>query len=160
MVDLISVEQALDLILTNFKAKPEEYCSLQDAFGRILSRDITALSDLPPFTNSSMDGFAVITSDLGSASPSNPVQLIVDYDIPAGSFPHEKITPGHAARIMTGAALPPGAEAVIPVENTDSLRNDSACTFPFFVSVNSSVSAGENIRPTGDGCQKRGTNNF
>ena len=84
-----------------------------------------------------------------SASPSNPVQLIVDYDIPAGSFPHEKITPGHAARIMTGAALPPGAEAVIPVENTDSLRNDSACTFPFFVSVNSSVSAGENIRPRG-----------
>ncbi len=135
MTDLISVENALDRILNNFYPKPEELCNLQDAYGRIISRDITALSDLPPFTNSSMDGFAVITADVASATRSHPIELIVDYDIPAGSFPQKSVISGHAARIMTGAAVPSGADTVIPVENTDSLRNDPACTFPFRVKM-------------------------
>ena len=149
MTDLISVENALDRILKNFYPKPEELCNLQDAYGRIISRDITALSDLPPFTNSSMDGFAVITADVASATRSHPIELIVDYDIPAGSFPQKSVISGHAARIMTGAAVPSGADTVIPVENTDSLRNDPACTFPFRVKVFSNTSIGENIRPRG-----------
>lgn len=149
MTDLISVDDALDRILKNFYPKPEEYCNLHNAYGRIISRDIAALSDLPPFTNSSMDGFAVISADVAAATRSDPVELTVDYDIPAGSFPQKLITSGHSARIMTGASLAPGADAVIPVENTDSLRNDPACIFPFSVKVFSNVAKGDNIRPKG-----------
>jgi molybdopterin molybdotransferase len=149
LTDLISVDDALSRILNSFSTKPEEYTHLLESYHRIVSRDITALSDLPPFTNSSMDGFAVIAEDLMNPSPTSPVKLIVDYDIAAGSDPKSQILPGHAARIMTGAPLPPGANAVVPVENTDSLRHDLSVSFPSTVNVFSSVGAGENVRPQG-----------
>lgn len=149
MTDLISVDDAINRILNSISSKGEELSVLMDSYGRYLSRDVRALTDLPPFTNSSMDGFAVIASEIKTASPSLPVELIADFDIPAGSHPTQTIYPGHAARIMTGAPLPPGADAVIPVENTDSIRHEENKSFPFPVKVFSCVSTGENIRPKG-----------
>ena len=107
MTDLISVDDAINRILNSISSKGEELSVLMDSYGRYLSRDVRALTDLPPFTNSSMDGFAVIASEIKTASPSLPVELIADFDIPAGSHPTQTIYPGHAARIMTGAPLPP-----------------------------------------------------
>jgi molybdopterin molybdotransferase len=149
LTDLLPVDQALTTILSAFQSAPEELVPLKDAYFRVLSRDINASTDLPPFTNSSMDGFAVISRDTSSASYENPVSLTVDYDIPAGSNPEKTILPGHAARIMTGAPVPQGADAVVQVELTDSSRHDSLIKFPFILKVSSSVESGENIRLKG-----------
>ena len=92
---------------------------LLDAHGCTLSEDVTATWDLPPFTNSSMDGYAVRSADLSGASTSTPVVLPVVGDIPAGYSGALALSPGQCARIMTGGPMPAGADAVVPVEWTD-----------------------------------------
>ena len=92
---------------------------LLDAHGCTLSEDVTATWDLPPFTNSSMDGYAVRSADLVGASESAPVALPVVGDIPAGYSGALAVSPGQCARIMTGGPMPAGADAVVPVEWTD-----------------------------------------
>jgi len=92
---------------------------LLDAHGCTLSEDVTATWDLPPFTNSSMDGYAVRSADLAGASESAPVLLPVVGDIPAGYSGALAVSPGQCARIMTGGPMPAGADAVVPVEWTD-----------------------------------------
>jgi len=92
---------------------------LLDAHGCTLSEDVTATWDLPPFTNSSMDGYAVRSADLVGASESAPVLLPVVGDIPAGYSGALAVSPGQCARIMTGGPMPAGADAVVPVEWTD-----------------------------------------
>ncbi|MCZ3387600.1 MAG: molybdopterin molybdotransferase MoeA [Actinomycetia bacterium] len=92
---------------------------LLDAHGCTLSEDVTATWDLPPFTNSSMDGYAVRSADLAGASESAPVVLPVVGDIPAGYSGALAVSPGQCARIMTGGPMPAGADAVVPVEWTD-----------------------------------------
>jgi len=154
LTELIPVDQALLTILDGFKPTIEEHIPLDEAYGRVLSRDINATTDLPPFTNSSMDGFAVISRDTIKASPAKPVNLIIDFDIPAGSYPEKGIISGHAARIMTGAPLPAGSDAVVQVESTNSPRNDPSVTFPHTIQVFSPVLPGENIRPKGMDIQK------
>ena len=149
MKDLLPVDQALTSILSAFQPAPEELVPIKDAYYRVLSRNINATTDLPPFTNSSMDGFAVISQDTSSASNENPVSLTIDYDIPAGSNPEKTILPGRGARIMTGAPVPQGADAVVQVESTDASRNDSSIKFPFNLKVFSPVKSGENIRLKG-----------
>ncbi len=92
---------------------------LASADGCVLAEDVTALWALPTFNNSSMDGYAVRISDVSSATTSNPVTLAVIEDIPAGSWPTSELTAGTAARIMTGAPLPKGADGIVKVEDTD-----------------------------------------
>jgi molybdopterin molybdotransferase len=92
---------------------------LEDCLGLALAEDLTAPISLPPFDNSAMDGYAVRSVDLSGATPEQPVQLPVHEDIPAGRVDVPPLQPGTAHRIMTGAQLPPGADAVIPVERTD-----------------------------------------
>ncbi len=92
---------------------------LLDAHGCTLAEDIVAGWDLPPFDNSAMDGYAVRLADVADASESSPARLPVVGDIAAGSISVNTIQPGLTARIMTGAPLPTGAEAVVPVEWTD-----------------------------------------
>lgn len=90
--------------------------SLAEAQGRVLTADLTAPIDLPPFDNSAMDGYALRAGDLVSL----PVTLPVSVDIPAGSMATEPLAPGTAARIMTGAPTPDGTEVIVPVELTDA----------------------------------------
>ncbi|MER7669472.1 gephyrin-like molybdotransferase Glp [Kitasatospora sp. NPDC096128] len=92
---------------------------LLDAQGCRLEEDVVAAGDLPPFDNSSMDGYAVRTADTQGATDAYPSVLTVVGDIAAGAGELPKVGPGQAARIMTGAPVPPGAQAVAPVEWTD-----------------------------------------
>ncbi|MBM7506061.1 gephyrin-like molybdotransferase Glp [Agromyces aurantiacus] len=92
---------------------------LADAAGRTLATAVDARVDVPAFDNSAMDGYAVRRADVASASPDAPVVLDVVADLPAGSAEDRLIEPGRAARIMTGAPIPPGADAVVAVERTD-----------------------------------------
>ncbi|QUG99873.1 molybdopterin molybdotransferase MoeA [Saccharopolyspora erythraea] len=98
---------------------PVEPRALEDCLGLALATDLTASIPLPPFDNSAMDGYAVRSVDLAAADEQNPVVLPVPEDVPAGRVQNPPLQPGTAHRIMTGAQVPPGADAVIPVERTD-----------------------------------------
>jgi len=114
----------------------------------VLAADIRS-TDLPLFDNSSVDGFAVIAADLLVDSPGIPRTLRVVADIPAGSDVHIRLKTGQAARIMTGAPIPRGADAVIMTEYTDFNRPKLKTAPPQWVQVLKSVKAGENIRKRG-----------
>jgi molybdopterin molybdotransferase len=96
-----------------------------------------------------MDGFAVRPEDVEGATKESPAKLTVVGDIPAGSVPSRGLDPGQAMRITTGAPVPDGAGAVVPVEKTDAYRTDLAQALPDSVLVFSAVTDGENIRPKG-----------
>jgi len=105
---------------------PTEMLPLADAVGLVLTDDLIATIDLPPFANSAMDGYAVMAKDVRQL----PVTLPVSQDIPAGRTDTGPLAPGTAARIMTGAPMPPGADTIVQVERTDggvsAVRIDSA----------------------------------
>ncbi|HYH32046.1 MAG TPA: gephyrin-like molybdotransferase Glp [Pseudonocardia sp.] len=99
---------------------PAEHVPIADARGRVLAADVVAAVALPSFDNSAMDGYAVRADDLVGAASAAPVELPVAADIPAGRTDVPALEPGTAHRIMTGASLPSGADAVVPVEQTDA----------------------------------------
>jgi molybdopterin molybdotransferase len=145
---MLSVTEARERILSHFHATAEENIPLIECVNRVLAVDIVAAHDLPPFDNSSMDGFAVRAVDSRSATAS-PLTLSVIADIPAGSAPTVKLAQGQAARIMTGAQIPIGADAVIPVEDTDFNDRSADSIAPQTVSFKRAVKFGENIRLRG-----------
>ena len=114
-----SVDEHLASVLAAVAPLAPFDLQLLDAHGCTLAEDIVAGWDLPPFDNSAMDGYAVRLADVAQASESSPAMLPVVGDIAAGSSSVNTIQPGLTARIMTGAPLPTGAEAVVPVEWTD-----------------------------------------
>ena len=114
MNDLISVEEALERILAHFKPLEAEPVPLLDALNRVLTADIIADVNIPPFDNSAMDGYAVVAAD--TANP--PAVLRVIGNIAVGATDDLRVTPGAAARIMTGAPIPVGADAVVRFEQT------------------------------------------
>jgi len=114
-----SVSEHLDSILGQVRPLDPIELPLLDAQGCVLVNDVTVPVSLPPFDNSSMDGYAVRAADVQAATAEHPAVLEVIGDVAAGLDELPQVGPGHAARIMTGAALPPGAEAIVPVEWTD-----------------------------------------
>ncbi|MFD9464319.1 gephyrin-like molybdotransferase Glp [Streptomyces sp. NPDC060027] len=116
---LWSVDDHLEDILTTVRPLEPIELQLLDAQGCVLIEDVTVPVSLPPFDNSSMDGYAVRVADVAGASEEYPAVLTVVGDVAAGQAEQPYVGPGQAARIMTGAPLPPGAEAVVPVEWTD-----------------------------------------
>ena len=116
-----SVEEHREIVLAGAVALPPVSTPLLDAIGQVLGADVVAPWPLPSFDNSSMDGYAVRASDMGSASESTPVQLTVVADAAAGSAVGVgvEVSAGTAVRIMTGAPMPAGADAVVPVEASD-----------------------------------------
>jgi molybdopterin molybdotransferase len=115
---------------------------LADTLGLVLAEDIVAPLSLPGFDNSAMDGYAVVSDDIAAATPDQPVLLPVAEDIPAGRTDALTLRPGTAHRIMTGAPLPGGATAVVPVEATDGAIDT--------VSIRASANAGQHIRRAGE----------
>ncbi|MEU3458608.1 gephyrin-like molybdotransferase Glp [Streptomyces sp. NPDC006733] len=115
-----SVSEHLENILGQLSPLESIELQLLDAQGCVLVEDVTVPVALPPFDNSSMDGYAVRTADTDGATEEHPAVLTVIGDVAAGSDHLPTVGPGQAARIMTGAPLPPGAEAVVPVEWTDA----------------------------------------
>ena len=148
-MSLLSVEEARTRILSQFQPVETETISLTESANRILSVDIAAADDLPLFDNSSMDGFALRAADSRSAASASRVTLRVVADIPAGFAPTISLAPGEAARIMTGAQLPEGADAVVPVEDTDFNNRDAGSTAPHEVQISKPLQRGENVRPRG-----------
>ncbi|MBK7320611.1 gephyrin-like molybdotransferase Glp [Candidatus Villigracilis affinis] len=148
LLAMYSVTEARERILSHFQSTPQESIPLIECANRVLAADISAAHDLPPFDNSSMDGFAIRSADSANAAAQG-VTLKVVADIPAGSVPTVTLTAGEAARIMTGAQLPKGADAVIPVEDTDFHVRDAGTVAPQTVSFSRIVKAGENVRPRG-----------
>jgi molybdopterin molybdotransferase len=118
-MSLLSVDEARERILSQFQPVKTKHCRCADASNRVLAQDVRAADDLPLFDNSSMDGFALRAADVTEAAPGSPRSLRVVADIPAGASPTILLGPGQAARIMTGAHMPEGADAVVPVEDTD-----------------------------------------
>ncbi|MEV6109900.1 gephyrin-like molybdotransferase Glp [Streptomyces sp. NPDC051940] len=114
-----SVDEHLADILRQIRPLEPLELQLLEAQGCVLVEDVTVPAALPPFDNSSMDGYAVRVADVAEASEEFPARLTVIGDVAAGSGELPTVGPGEAARIMTGAPLPPGAEAVVPVEWTD-----------------------------------------
>ncbi len=116
---MISLEEALHRILDAIHPIGLEKIHILDALGRVIGEDVVASRDLPPKNNSAMDGYALRWSDTGGATRENPVILEVVEDIPAGSIPRKAVGKGQAARIMTGAPIPDGADAVMRMEDTE-----------------------------------------
>jgi molybdopterin molybdotransferase len=116
---LWSVDEHMEDILTTVRPLEPIELQLLDAQGCVLVEDVTVPLSLPPFDNSSMDGYAVRVADVAGASEEFPAVLDVVGDVAAGQGDPLHVGPGQAARIMTGAPLPPGAETVVPVEWTD-----------------------------------------
>lgn len=146
---LLSVDTALAQILSEATTLSSENIPLEEALGRIISQDIFAQENLPSFANSSMDGFALRANDIMHASPNNPVTLTVVMDIPAGKAEKRLLKSGEAARIMTGAPLPEGADAVVPVEDTNhNWSTDRALKSE--VIIKKPIKIGSNIRPIGE----------
>jgi molybdopterin molybdotransferase len=119
---LTSVEEHLADILGTIRPLTPTQLSLGDAYGLVLAEDVTATSPLPSFDNSAMDGYAVRVEDVASASEENPVTLPVVAEVAAGDTGAYALPSGTSIRIMTGAMLPHGTEAVVPVEWTDGGR--------------------------------------
>ena len=142
------VKEALNRILADFTPLTSEPVELLSANGRVLAEDILSEFDLPPFDNSSMDGFALHGADRPALPGGEPVTVKVIGDIPAGVQPTLTLLPGQAARIMTGAPLPTGADCVAPVEDTDFPYRESR-ELPDTVRIMRFPSAGANIRPRG-----------
>lgn len=114
-----TVEEHRAVVAALLPAAPVEEVSLAQARGRVLAADVVAAVSLPSFDNSAMDGYAVRAAELAGAGEATPVELPVGTDIPAGRVDVPPLDAGTAHRIMTGAPLPAGADAVVPVEQTD-----------------------------------------
>jgi molybdopterin molybdotransferase len=141
-----SVETYLADVLAAIKPLPPRELALADALGAVVHHDVTAQFPLPSFDNSSMDGYAVLAADLAGASQDRPVTLPVQGEIPAGDTSPRKLVPGICIKIMTGAPMPAGADAVVPVELTGG--DAQAVTFSRPVEPGSSVRrAGGDARP-------------
>jgi molybdopterin molybdotransferase len=153
MTDLLPIRDAQEKIIAFAKPKRIEMCKVDLAYHRILAADIRSPLSLPAFNNSSMDGFAVNSKDVSGASAGSPVTLPVSVDIPAGLTQKVTLTPGTAARILTGAPIPDGADTVIPVEDTDHYRQPQTGPLQKTVAFFKSARPGENIRPVGEDVQ-------
>ena len=116
---MLSVEEAFARIVSQFSVLETETAPLMDTLGRVLAEDVVSAEDVPAFDNSAMDGYAVRFADTQAASEAQPAHLRVVGDLAAGSVPSNPLGAGEAVRIMTGAPVPPGSDAVVPFEDTD-----------------------------------------
>src|ERR1700744_405399 len=137
-----SVEEHQRVVAELITARPAVAVELRDAEGLALSEDVNAALSLPVFDNSAMDGYAVRADEVASATNEHPVKLPVAEDIPAGRTEIPTLEPGTAHRIMTGAPIPVGATALVPVEATDG-RTD-------VVRIDAPSGEGKHIRRAGE----------
>jgi molybdopterin molybdotransferase len=142
---MITIEEALERILAYVSVLPAEEKHPLDALGQVLDEDITATFDIPPLDNTSMDGYAVRAPDTAGASEASPRELRVIGEVAAGYIYDGEVTDGAAVRIMTGAPIPRGADAVVPFEETDEETAHSHES----VRVFKEARPGANIRPAG-----------
>jgi molybdenum cofactor synthesis domain-containing protein len=141
---VIPLEEARQHVLAACPPRPPVTVALRDALGLVTAEDLAAVEDVPPFDNSAVDGYAVRVDDVASATVSAPAELEVAGTIAAGAPASIPVEPGHAVRIMTGAPLPAGAEAVVMVEDTTPLAGGHR------VRIARAAAAGDAVRRVGD----------
>ncbi len=144
MLSVITVDKALEILKNEFDYRlPDEELLTTDGQGRILSEDIFSAESIPPFDRSTVDGFALISSDTYGAGENMPAMLSIEGEILMGETPEKPITRGECMKISTGGMLPDGADGVIMVEHTlEDFQGICLC--------NKSISKGENITRKGD----------
>jgi molybdopterin molybdotransferase len=151
MAELLNVDKAIELILDALSPLTPVQVGLLDAWQHVLADDIIATQNVPDFDYSSMDGYAIRSQDCADATSQEPIRLQVVMDITAGSYPQKALQAGETARIMTGAPMPKGADAVIPVEDTDSTwMNHPDAPLPNYVSIFRASKHGDNVRLVGE----------
>jgi len=143
---MLSVEDALDKVLAMFQPLEAERVPVLESLGRVLAEDAISPGDIPPHANTAMDGYAVLAADLAGAGPESPNRLRVIEDLAAGYVAQQTVTPGTAIRIMTGAPMPEGADAVIPFEETHQVAE--------WVNCFAALPVGKNIRRAGEDVRK------
>lgn len=148
--EYLTVQEALTAVLAGVSVLPAERVALLDGLGRVLAEKVVARDNLPPFANSSMDGYALIAADLVGASTQDPAMLRVVGDVAAGVVPDTMVERGTAVRIMTGAPMPPGADAVVPVEDTNEAWRNRERPLPEQIQVTRAVKSGDYIRHPGE----------
>tara|TARA_B100000401_G_C52809006_1_gene722658 strand:+ start:964 stop:2217 length:1254 start_codon:yes stop_codon:yes gene_type:complete len=145
---MISVEEAREKILEHFVTLDSKSVSILDSLGLVVSESVKSPLNIPPFNNSAMDGYAVISEDTKLASSDHVVNLKILETIKAGSVPSEKVIKGTASRIMTGAPIPEGADSIVPFEDTTELdwniNSDKS-----FVGIKYPGNVGANFRESG-----------
>jgi len=144
--DMLSVEEAREKILSVFNKLEEISVNLENSLGYVISKDVVSKINVPPWDNSAMDGYAVLQKDVKKASNDNIVYLNVIEEIAAGNMPKKSISLGQASRIMTGAPVPDGANAVVPFEDTDENQSKSKEK----IGIKIDVVDFENIRKCGE----------
>ncbi|MGC9395968.1 MAG: gephyrin-like molybdotransferase Glp [Anaerolineae bacterium] len=152
---MLSVEAALEKVLAMFHPLEAERAPVLETLGRVLAEDVVATGDIPPHANTAMDGYAVQVADLAGAGPESPQRLRVIENLAAGYVASERVTSGTAIRIMTGAPMPEGADAVIPFEETHQEGAWVDCFAEMHVGANVRL-AGEDVRE-GERTLARGT---
>lgn len=147
MAQMIPLEDYVSQVLETLSPLEDGRLELGRAHGRVLAEDVTAAVPVPPWTNSAMDGYAVRAKDTTGACPQTPVVLPVSGDVPAGAAPRP-LAEGTAQRIMTGAMLPEGADAVVKVEDTDQAPGPHP--IPERVEIRAAVPPGLSVRRAGE----------
>ena len=142
---MIGIDEAVRRVLAEVRPVGGEDVGLLDAVGRTLAEEVVAGEDVPPFANSAMDGFAVRGEDLRAGLR----ELVLVDEVPAGYVSQVRLAPGQAAKIMTGAPLPEGADTVVPVELTEA----AGAT----VSLHDTVAPAANVRAAGEDIRRGDT---
>src|SRR6476646_10423131 len=141
---LVPLERARETVLSQIHPLPPIELPLTDAYGCVASADIKATADLPEFASSGMDGFAVRAADVVNASPSSAAELKVVGRSMIGHRPEATVGTGEAVAIATGAPIPSGADAVVPIENAETTGDAD------LVRLLEAVPAGRHVRPQGE----------
>jgi molybdopterin molybdotransferase len=152
---MITVEQALERILDRVDVLEEEEYPILACLGQVLAEDVYSDIDIPPLDNAAMDGYAVIARDTQGASRQSPRLLRVIDTVMAGSISRYQLEPGTAIRIMTGAPIPRGADAVVRFEDTDEAeRRATGKQLPAEIGIRQEVTAGKDTRRAGEDIAK------
>ncbi|MFC2022542.1 gephyrin-like molybdotransferase Glp [Chloroflexota bacterium] len=149
---MITVDQALERILERIQVLEKEECPILSCLGQVLAEDVYSGINIPPLDNSAMDGYAVRAEDTRGASKKSPRLLRVIDTVMAGSISHHRLGPGTAIRIMTGAPVPAGADAVVRFEDTDEAQRRQAADKSTLAEVGIlvGVPVGRDVRRAGE----------
>jgi len=139
---MLGVDDALEMVLSQVHPLAAQRVPILQALGRVLAEDVYADGDIPPLSNSAMDGYAIRAGDTLEANPDSPARLRVIYDLAAGYTTELEVTTNTAIRIMTGAPMPPGADTVVPFEEVESCED--------WVMIRQPYPLGKNVRPAGE----------
>jgi len=154
---MLSVEEARGRILDMFQTLESERKPLLDSLGQVLAEDVVSTLDIPPMANSAMDGYAVRYEAIAGATYDVPKELRVIGHLAAGQLPLQEVAGENVVRIMTGAPIPPGADTVVPFEETDEYERKGLGMAPLDITeikIRVDIPRGSSVRPAGQDIQK------